>query len=115
MTTPRRLKKVNARLGGASEICRSLSLLDSQEGIFMDTTQRLTELLNSHNTTLYTISKETGLHFCTLKKAVQRHSQLSVDTIERICDCLGIELYQFFMDDTDWELLQEYVKGRMKK
>ena len=81
----------------------------------MDTTQRLTELLNSHNTTLYTISKETGLHFCTLKKAVQRHSQLSVDTIERICVCLGIELYQFFMDDTDWELLQEYVKGRMKK
>ena len=91
----------------------------------MDTTQRLTELLNSHNTTLYTISKETGLHFCTLKKAVQRHSQLSVDTIERInapssgspkiCDCLGIELYQFFMDESDWELLQEYVKGRMKK
>ena len=28
---------------------------------------------------------------------------------------LGIELYQFFMDESDWELLQEYVKGRMKK
>ena len=81
----------------------------------MDTLAIVRELANERSLTLFRLSHICDASHSPLKSSERRGGQLSVDTIERICDCLGIELYQFFMDDTDWELLQEYVKGRMKK
>lgn len=62
----------------------------------MDTYGRLMELLDERGLTLYQASKLCNLSRSTLTNARNRGGQLSVDTIERICDALGITLSEFF-------------------
>ena len=62
----------------------------------MDTYARLTELLEERGLTLYQAAKLSNLSRSTLTNARDRGGQLSVDTIERVCDGLGITLGEFF-------------------
>ncbi|MCR5825148.1 MAG: helix-turn-helix transcriptional regulator [Oscillospiraceae bacterium] len=62
----------------------------------MDTYGRLTELLDERGLTLYQAAKLSHLSRSTLTNARDRGGQLSVDTIERLCDGLGITLGEFF-------------------
>ena len=62
----------------------------------MDTYARLTELLGERGLTLYQAAKLSNLSRSTLTNARDRGGQLSVDTIERVCDALGITLSEFF-------------------
>ena len=51
----------------------------------MNTIQRVKELAASHGMTLFQLAKLCDLNYNTLKSAEERHYQLSVDTIEIIC------------------------------
>ena len=62
----------------------------------MDTVQRLEDLLGARNLSLRSISQMSNISYSTLKTARQKHTQLSVDTIEEICQTLDIPLWEFF-------------------
>ena len=78
----------------------------------MDTVARLKELLSERSLTLYGISQRCDISYSTLKNAVARHGQLSLDSIERICASLNIPLYEFFMTDDDWDGIEAYAVRR---
>ena len=62
----------------------------------MDTYGRLNELLAERHMTLYQAAKQSNMSHSTLANAKSRGGQLSVDTIERLCNALGITLAEFF-------------------
>ena len=62
----------------------------------METMRRVNELLAERNLSLYRLAQMSGISYSTLKNTAQRNGQLSVDTIERICDGLQIPLSEFF-------------------
>lgn len=78
----------------------------------MDTMVRLDEILAQSNMSLYKLSKTSGIHYSTFEAAKKRNGQLSVDTIERICQTIGINTYEFFMTDDDWDSLDRYCRIR---
>lgn len=78
----------------------------------MDTIRKLNELLNERDMSVYALAKLCNLNYCTLNNATKRHTQLSVDTIEKICAALGLETYEFFMDEKDWEVIEQYALRR---
>ena len=67
----------------------------------MDTIRRLSELMKERNLSLYRVSQLSGVPNSTLKNTELRNGQLTVDTIERICNGLKIPMYHFFQTDTD--------------
>jgi len=64
----------------------------------MDTLKRVNELAKERGITLSKLATMCGMHSATLYSAIQRGSQLSVDTIERICKGLDISLAEFFAE-----------------
>lgn len=68
----------------------------------MDTFRRLEELMSEHNMTLYSLSKESGINYSTLRETKRTGRQLSVDTIELACQAFGIRPYEFFMTSDDY-------------
>ena len=67
----------------------------------MDTMKRVKELVKERNMSLYRLAKTCDISYSTLKNTVSRNGQLTVDTIERICQGLGIPMYEFFMERKD--------------
>ena len=78
----------------------------------MDTIGRVHEILKENNRSLYQLSKACGVCYSTFGAASKRNGQLSVDTIEKICQAVGISTYEFFMTDADWENLDKYCRAR---
>lgn len=62
----------------------------------MNTIERVKELANERNLTLCGLALLCGISQSTLKNTSRRGGQLSLDTIERICDGIGISLSEFF-------------------
>lgn len=62
----------------------------------MKTGERAAELANERNLSLFKLAQMSGVGYSTLKSARCRGTQLSVDTIECICRCLGITIAEFF-------------------
>ena len=54
----------------------------------MDTMGRVVELIEDRNLSLYKLAQLTGVRYSTLKNTRSRNGQLSVDTIEQICEGL---------------------------
>ena len=79
----------------------------------MDTIGRVHEILKENNMSLYQLSKACGVCYSTFGAASKRNGQLSVDTIEKICQAVGISTYEFFMTDEDWEGIEEYAIRRV--
>lgn len=67
----------------------------------MDTYGRLNELLAERHMTLYQAAKLSNMSHSTLANPKSRGGQLSVDTIERVCNALGITLGEFFTPNAD--------------
>ena len=65
----------------------------------MDTMKRLEDILDARNMSLRCVSQMSDVSYSTLKTAHQKRTQLSVDTIEVICNSLGIPLWLFFVPD----------------
>lgn len=62
----------------------------------MNTIARVTELANKRALTLFNLCTLCNIPYNTLKTAKERKSQLSVDTIEKICLGLDISMSEFF-------------------
>mgnify|MGYP005785313913 FL=1 len=64
----------------------------------MNTITRVYELLDDRALSLTELAEMSGVAYSTIKMAESRNTQLSVDTIERICNALGITLSEFFAE-----------------
>lgn len=64
----------------------------------MNTINRVQELADERGLTLCQLSRMCDLSEATIRTAKKRGNQLSVDTIERICEALNITLSEFFTD-----------------
>ena len=64
----------------------------------MNTITRVYELLDDRALSLTKLAEMSGIAYSTIKMAESRNTQLSVDTIERICNALGISLSEFFAE-----------------
>lgn len=62
----------------------------------MDTIKRVYEIAEERGLTMYQVSQRAGISYSTIQTAKKRGGQLTIDTIERICDGLGIPLTAFF-------------------
>lgn len=75
----------------------------------MDTIGRLREIMKDRDLSLYTLAGNAGVPYSSLYASIRRGGELSVETIEKLCSGLGIELYEFFMSDEDWDRIESYV------
>ena len=64
----------------------------------MNTVERAKELAHARGMTLSQLARLCSISYSTLKSAEERHSQLSVDTIELICSGLRMPLSDFFAE-----------------
>ena len=78
----------------------------------MNTIDRLNEILADRNMTLNALCQKAGLTRATFSNAKRRGNQLRLDTIEQVCEALGIPLYEFFMTDKDWSTISEYAVSK---
>ena len=62
----------------------------------MNTIAIVRELADERSLTFFKLSQMCDVSHSTLKNSERRGGQLSVDTIERICDGLGITMSEFF-------------------
>ena len=62
----------------------------------MNTVQRVYDLIEERNIPLPQLVEMSGVARTTIKSAEKRGGDLSVDTIHRICNCLGISMSDFF-------------------
>ena len=60
---------------------------------------RIKELCDKKQMTMYALSKKTGISQSSLSNLKKRGSTPTFYTLDRICDGLGITLPQFFSDD----------------
>ena len=62
----------------------------------MDTIKRVPGLMHPRDVILCVLTKKCGISYSTIQSTARRGGQLSVETIERICQGLGITLKDFF-------------------
>ncbi|MCI8516210.1 MAG: helix-turn-helix transcriptional regulator [Hungatella sp.] len=60
--------------------------------------ERIDDLCRQHNMSKYRLSLITGISQSAFSKMARQQSTLSLETIQRICDALGISLAQFFSE-----------------
>lgn len=65
----------------------------------MDTVKRVYELAAQRKISIAELAERSGIADSTIKMTKKRGGQLKVDTIERICDALGITLSSFFASE----------------
>ncbi len=61
----------------------------------MDTIKRVQDLMQERDMNLCVLAKKCGISYSTIQTTARRGGQLSVETIERICQGLGITLKDF--------------------
>ena len=64
----------------------------------MNTVARVKELGAERNLTLFRLSVICDIPYSTLKNTERRQGQLTIDTIERICQGLGLTMAEFFRE-----------------
>ena len=64
----------------------------------MNTMNRVIELVDDRGLTLYKLAMLCDIPYSTLKNTERRQGQLTIDTIERICQGLGITMAEFFSE-----------------
>lgn len=62
----------------------------------VDTIKRVQDLMQARDMNLCVLAKKCGISYSTIQTTARRGGQLSVETIERICQGLGITLKDFF-------------------
>lgn len=65
----------------------------------MNTTKRVENLAALHNISVFELAKRCDVPYTTIQSTLQRGGQLGIDTIERICIGLNMQLYEFFIDE----------------
>ena len=61
--------------------------------------KRVEELCTKHKVSKYKLAQMTGLSQTAIGNILKKESVPTLPTLERICDCFGISLAQFFAGD----------------
>ena len=64
----------------------------------MNTIARVMELAGERNLTLFRLAQLCSVPYPTLKNTEKRGGQLQIETIELVCQGLGISLAEFFTE-----------------
>lgn len=65
----------------------------------MSTVDRVYKLAADRGLSVYQLAKQSDVPYTTIKAAEHRGNQLTVDTLYRLCDGLGITMSEFFRED----------------
>lgn len=76
----------------------------------INTVDRVFQLMEQNNLSLYKLCQMSGVNYSMVNTTKRRNGQLNLDTVDRICDALGITMSQFF-DVTDEELEEYHGRG----
>lgn len=68
----------------------------------MNIMERIEHLCKQHNISKYRLSQLTGISQSAFSKMARQQSSLSLETIQRICDALGISVAQFFSEPGEY-------------
>lgn len=68
----------------------------------MNIMERIDFLCQQHNISKYRLSQITGISQSAFSKMARQQSSLSLETIQRICDALGISMAQFFSESREY-------------
>ncbi len=68
----------------------------------MNIMERIDELCRQHDISKYRLSQITGISQSAFSKMARQQSTLSLETIQRICDALGISMAQFFAEADEY-------------
>lgn len=77
----------------------------------MNIIERIDNLCRQHNMSKYRLSQITGISQSAFSKMSRQQSMLSLETIQRICDALGISIAQFFSESEEYPDLTEQQKN----
>ena len=87
----------------------------------MDVKERLQQLMDERDWTIYRIAKEANIPWSTIRNMFKRNTEPSISTLEALCAGLGMTLPQFFDVDNEMglsleqsQLLQKWNKLREK-
>ncbi len=76
----------------------------------MDINKKIEELRFQRGWSIYELAQESGITQSTLTSMIKRGNPPKIDTLECICEAFGITLAQFFMEDEQLEVLNQYEK-----
>lgn len=76
-----------------------------------NTVERVYQLMDDSGMTMATLCNKCGLNRSTIANQRSRNGQLSLDTIELICQGLDITLSEFFAEDNKDERGNKSVRG----
>ena len=65
----------------------------------MSTVERVYKLAADRGLSVYQLAKKSDVPYTTIKAAEHRGSQLTVDTLYRLCEGLGITMSEFFDEE----------------
>ena len=71
----------------------------------MDINKKINNLRFQRGWSMYELAQEMGITQSTLTSIMKRGNAPKIDTLQRICDAVGITLAQFFMEDEQLEIL----------
>lgn len=81
----------------------------------MNTLERIKQLLEERNWSMYKLSKTSGVSQSTLSNMFARNNDPSISTLEDICHAFGITLSQFFADDGEMVFLTKEQSDMLEK
>lgn len=82
----------------------------------LDARERIQQLMQERNCTIYRLAKESGLSQTTISNIFKRNNEPSIPTLKRLCGAFGITMSQFFRGSGDYgdyavsEEQQELIK-----
>ena len=73
----------------------------------MDVKERLQQLMDERQWTIYKVAKEAGIPWSTVRNMFKRNTEPSIGTLEAICKGMGMTLPQFFDVENQMGLTDE--------
>ena len=73
----------------------------------MDARERIRQLMQERNWTIYRLAKEAGMSQTTVSNIFKRNNEPSIPTLRRLCAAFGITMAQFFTTAQDTEHTKE--------
>lgn len=84
-------------------------------GVRLNTLERIKELLDEREWTMYKLAKKSGVSQSTLSNMFTRNNDPSISTLEDICRAFGITLSQFFADEGELVALTKEQSDMLEK
>ena len=76
----------------------------------MDVKARLQQLMDERGWTIYRVAKEAGIPWSTVRNMFKRNTEPSIQTLECLCNGMGMTLSQFFDEDNSMGLSPEQAQ-----